>query len=154
MSPTEMAYRKTAVEGAGGFGLLIGLYDTLAGNLRRAAEAERRNDIETRCRELNHAFLVLGFLQDRIERGSGGELAQQLATFYSSVRRKIIEAQVKRSAELLERQMAEVLKIRKTWQDVELRASSAMEAPLRSQSQSYPGTSPAQYERSASSWSA
>jgi flagellin-specific chaperone FliS len=56
MSPTEMAYRKTAVGGASGFGLLIALYDTLAGDLRRAADAERANDIEngagkrtTRC---------------------------------------------------------------------------------------------------------
>ena len=37
MNPTELAYRKTAVEGASGFGLMIALYDTLAGNLRRAA---------------------------------------------------------------------------------------------------------------------
>ena len=37
MSPTEMAYRKTAIGGASGFGLLVALYDTLAGDLRRAA---------------------------------------------------------------------------------------------------------------------
>jgi len=37
MNRTDMAYRKSAVEGATGFGLLIALYDTLAGDLRRAA---------------------------------------------------------------------------------------------------------------------
>jgi hypothetical protein len=41
MTPTDLAYRKTAVEGASGMGLLIALYDTLAGDLRRAAAAQR-----------------------------------------------------------------------------------------------------------------
>jgi flagellar protein FliS len=155
MNPTEMAYRKTAVAGASGFGLLIALYDTLAGNLRRAADAERANDIEKRCREVNHALLVVAHLEDGIERGSGGELARQLVAFYSSLRRKMIEAQAKRSPEILEQQMAQVLKIREVWQGLELRSSSAtLEVPTWAQQASYPGSSPALYERSASSWSA
>ena len=63
MSNTEMSYRKTAVEGASPIGLIIALFDTLVGNLRRAATALRDNDIETRCKELNHAALVLGRLE-------------------------------------------------------------------------------------------
>jgi hypothetical protein len=51
MNRTDVTYRKTAAEGASGFGLLIALYDTLAGDLRRAAEAERSNDIEQRCHD-------------------------------------------------------------------------------------------------------
>ena len=39
MTRTDLAYRKTAVEGASGFGLLIALYDTLASDLRRAARS-------------------------------------------------------------------------------------------------------------------
>src|SRR5271165_4012432 len=120
MSPTEMAYRKTAIGGASGFGLLIALYDTLAGDLRRAAEAERSNNLEKRTQELNHALLVVAYLEEYIERGSGGKLADQLVTFYRTLRRKIIEAQVKRSAEILEDQMLEVLKIREIWQRFEL----------------------------------
>src|SRR5579863_134401 len=105
MSPTEMAYRKTALGGSSGFGLLIALFDTLAGDLRRAAEAERSNDIEKRCNEINHALRVIAYLEDGIERGSGGELAQQLAGFYASLRRKMIEAQARRSASILDEQM-------------------------------------------------
>src|SRR5271165_3608575 len=124
MSPTELAYRKTALGGASGFGLLIGLYDTLAGDLRRAADAERNNDIEKRCREVNHALLVIGHLEDWLAQGSGGELAQRLSAFYAGLRRKMIEAQAKRSAEMLEQQMAEVLEIRSIWLGLELRGSS------------------------------
>ena len=78
-----------------GCGLLIALYDTLVGNLRRAAEAQRSNDIEKRCQEINHALLVIGYLEDWIDRESEGELAQKLVAFYATMRKKLIEAQAR-----------------------------------------------------------
>jgi flagellar protein FliS len=119
MHSTELSYRMSAAEGAGGFGLLIALYDTLAGNLRRAADAERDNDLEKRCLEVNHALLVIGYLEDAIEQAGGGELAKQLVSLYSSLRRKLIEAQIKRSPKLLEEQMERVLRLRESWQTME-----------------------------------
>jgi flagellar protein FliS len=119
MQSTELSYRKTAAEGASGFGLLIALYDTLAGNLRRAADAERNNNLEKRCSEVNHALLVIGYLEDCIDRASGGELSQKLVRLYASLRRILIEAQVKRSPEILEQQMEQMLDIRETWQTME-----------------------------------
>jgi flagellar secretion chaperone FliS len=154
MSPTEMAYRKTAIGGASGFGLLTALYDTLAGDLKRAAEAERRNDIAVRCQQVNHALLVIAYLEDWIDRGPGGELAQHLTAFYRSLRRKMIEAQARRSPEILEEQIAQVLEIRTIWQGFEVGTSSpAVEVPAWAQASGYPGSSTL-YERSASSWSA
>lgn len=117
MNTTGMAYRKTAVEGASGFGMLIALYDTLAGNLRRAADAERVSNIEQRCHEINHALLIVGYLEDWICKSNGGGLSQQLVNFYASLRRKMIEAQVKRSAEMLEQQATLVLSVREIWQE-------------------------------------
>lgn len=155
MSPTEMAYRKTAIGGASGFGLLVALYDTLAGDLRRAAEAERSNDIEKRTGELNHALLVVAYLEEYVERGSGGKLADHLVAFYRTLRRKMIEAQVKRSAETLEAQMAQVLEIREIWQRFELGGSSSkQEAQAWAPAASYPNAPPVRYEQSASGWSA
>jgi flagellar protein FliS len=127
MQSTELYYRKSASDGASGFGLLIMLYDTLAGNLRRAADAERSNNLEQRCLEVNHAFLVIAYLEDAIAQASGGELAQRLVYLYSSMRRKLIEAQGKRSPEILEQQMAKVLAIRESWQTME-HSSSAMQS--------------------------
>ncbi|MGD0797054.1 MAG: flagellar export chaperone FliS [Acidobacteriaceae bacterium] len=154
MNPTEQAYRRTAVEGASGFGLLIALYDTLAGDLRRAADAQRRNDIQQRCKEINHALLVIGYLDDWIDREDGGELAQRLITFYATMRSRLIEAQSRNEPQLLDEQMDLVLAIRGTWHDLEVRASSVLQTPAATQDQTYPGTQPAQPERSASSWSA
>lgn len=126
MERAERAYRKTAAAAGGsGLGMLIALYDTLAGDLRRAAEAERANDIVKRCREVNHALLVLAHLEQWVERGSDGPLARQLKAFYATLRKKLIEAQVKRSPEMLEDQMVEVLKIREALQTIDMRTVPA-----------------------------
>jgi flagellar biosynthetic protein FliS len=154
MKAMEQAYRKTALQGASGFGLLIALYDTLAGNLRRAADAERSNNIEERCKEVNHALLVTAHLEDWVHRGGGGKLAEQLLAFYASLRRLMIEAQAKRSAEVLEQQMILVLSIRRTWYELEVRSSSRPESPAWAQVQPFPGSAPQHNERSALSWSA
>ena len=154
MNPIELSYRKTAVEGASGFGLLIALYDTLAGNLRRAADAQLQNDLQKRTQEINHALLVIGYLEDWIDREGGGELAEQLIVFYSAMRAKLIEAQARQSAEILEQQMGKVVSIRGTWQDLELRASSILSAPADGEPQKYPSGSESLEERRVSSWSA
>jgi len=156
MSPVELTYRKTAAaSGATGLELLIALYDTLAGSLRRAAEAERRNRLEQRCREVNHALMVVGLLEDWLSRGSGGTLAQQLASFYRTLRRKLIEAQSRRSPQILEQQMERVLEIRSQLQAFDFqRAPSGPEILAPAPSQSYGALPPLQSEMEHLSWSA
>jgi flagellar biosynthetic protein FliS len=154
MNSTALAYRKTALEGASGFGLMIAMFDTLAGNLRRAAEAERNNDIERRCLEANHAALVLAHLEDWVDSAGGGELAQELIGFYSSLRRNLIEAQARRSVELLEHQMAMVLNVRRIWQEMELRGSAAPEVLRHEGNPTYPVTASVQNPPTSSSWAA
>jgi flagellin-specific chaperone FliS len=120
MQSTELLYRKSAAQGASGLGLMIALYDTLAGDLRRAAGAERSNNLEKRCLEVNHALLVIGYLEDAMGQAGGGELAEQLVSLYSSLRCKLIEAQAKRSPEILEEQMERLLLLRESWQKMDL----------------------------------
>ena len=73
-------------------------------------------------------LLVIGLLEDRCEKGIGGDLSEKLVTFYKNVRRKLIQAQVKRSPEMLEEQMDLVLGIREIWQRLEQNASAATDA--------------------------
>jgi len=88
----------------------------LAGDLRRASGAIRKNDIEVRCKELNHAALVLGQLEAWVDLKKGGESAQTLSRFYSYIRAKMIEASASKSAALLEAQIEMVLHVRSAWQ--------------------------------------
>jgi flagellar secretion chaperone FliS len=124
MTPTDLVYRMTAVQGASGFGLLIALYDTLAGDLRRAAEAQRARALDKRAKELNHAIAVIGVLQNWVDPGSG-DLAKQLSSFYTQLRRTIMQAQVQQDAAMLEELMNETLHIRETWQRLDLRSEQS-----------------------------
>jgi flagellar biosynthetic protein FliS len=112
----DLSYRKSAIEGASPIGLVIALYDTLWGDLRRAAAAIRENDIEKRCRELNHAALVLGQLENWIDLKNGGELAKNLTQLYAYLRAKMMEASIAKSAPMLEAQMELILHVRTSWQ--------------------------------------
>jgi flagellar biosynthetic protein FliS len=117
LNETALSYRRSAIEGASPIGLVIALYDTLWGDLGRACAAIRNNDIELRCRELNHATLVLGQLEDWVDIANGGDLAKSLAGFYSFVRAKIMQAGIAKSAPLLEAQMKLILHVRSAWQE-------------------------------------
>jgi flagellar secretion chaperone FliS len=118
-SQTQLSYRKSAIEGASSIGLIIVLFDTLAGDLRRAAAAIRKNDIEKRCRELDHASLVIGQLESWIDMSNGGESAQTLAAFYAQLRAKMMEAAGSKSAELLETQIEIIMQVRSAWQKLD-----------------------------------
>jgi flagellar protein FliS len=120
LSETELSYRRSAIEGASTIGLMIALFDTLVGDLRRAAFALRKNDIETRCRELNHATLVLGQLNEWIDPENGGEPAQTLSRFYAYLRKQMMEAAVTKSATLLETQIDMILHVRSAWQKLDV----------------------------------
>jgi flagellar protein FliS len=154
MTSSDLTYRKTAIEGETGLGLLIALFDTLAGDLRRAAQAERHGDIGRRCRETNHALLLIAHLEECVSQSEGGELSRKLAAFYSGLKRQIINAQAKRSAVLLEDLMNDVLAVRAHWHQANAAATPRPEyVPAGSaQDSPYGGAASAGY--SQVSWSA
>jgi len=102
---------------------MIALFDTLVGDFRRAVEALRRDDIETRCRELNHAALVLGQLEDWLDLTNGGDSAQTLARFYVYLRSKMMQAAASKSTALLDAQIDMILHVRSAWQQLDVSAS-------------------------------
>ena len=113
---TEATYRNCSVGGASAIGLMIALFDALVRDLRRAAEAIHRGDIEARCRELDHALLVIGQMESWVDVKNGGEPARQLSVFYRYLRAKLMEASIRQSVSLLEAQMETVLHVRSKWQ--------------------------------------
>jgi len=127
MTETGLSYRKSAIEGASPIGLMIALFDTLVGDFRRAATAIRKNDIEARCRELNHAALVLGQLENWVDLKNGGESAESLARFYAYLRAKMMEAAVTQSASILDLQIEMILHVRTAWQQLDSAAPPPQE---------------------------
>ncbi len=116
---TEMTYRRTSINGASPIGLIIALFDTLVGDFQRAAAAIHKNDIETRCREMNHALLVIGHLESWVDPKAGGESARALSRFYAYLRAKMMEASLTKAPRLLESQIDMILHVRSSWQQLD-----------------------------------
>jgi flagellar protein FliS len=154
MTQTGMSYRKSAIEGASPIGLAIALFDTLVGDLRRAASALRINDIEARCRELNHAALVLGQLESWVDVKNGGEPALQLCRFYAYLRSKMMEASVKKSAAILETQIEMILHVRSSWQQRDMASQQEVAKAAEVTPEAEPKPSTPLLERVAMSFSA
>jgi flagellar protein FliS len=129
LSQTELSYRKSAIEGASSIGLIIALFDTLAGDLRRAAAAIRKSDIEKRCKEMDHASLVLGQLASWVDMDKGGDSAQTLSQFYAYLRATMMEASVTQSAALLDTQIDTILQVRSAWQKLDNAPQGLLETP-------------------------
>jgi flagellar biosynthetic protein FliS len=121
LTQTQKSYRMSAIQGASSIGLIVILLDTLADDLRRAAAALRANDIENRCRQLNHGALVLGQLENWVDRVDGGESAILLHTFYAHLRAQMMQASVARSPEILEAAIDTIMNVRTAWQQIDAR---------------------------------
>jgi len=113
------SYRQTAVRGANPIQLVICLYEQAMEDLRRAVIALENGVIDVRTREVNHALMIIGQLQRSLDMERGGGVAQNLARFYGLVRAGLIEAHVKQSATILEKQISQLATVREAWLEVE-----------------------------------
>ena len=113
------SYRETAVRGASPVRLVICLYEQAIEDLRCAVIAMEKGDIETRTRGINHALMVIAQLQGTLDMERGGDVARNLARFYSLVRAGLAEAQVTQSTRLLEQQISQLATVHEAWLEVE-----------------------------------
>lgn len=124
-----MSYKLSAIEGASPIGLMVVLFDTLAGDLRRAATALTQHDIETRCKEFNHAMLVLGQLESWVDLEKGGESARNLVGFYAYLRAKMMEAAAAQSHKPLEAPIEMILQVRTAWHQIDVAPETTEKSP-------------------------
>lgn len=93
MPSSETLYRQMAGEGATYIGLLLVVYDTLAEDFRRAAQAVARSEIAARCEATNHALLLLGHLESWTESLDDAILSSSLLQFYGYLRTQALQLQ-------------------------------------------------------------
>lgn len=118
-SQTERMYLRAAAQNATAVGLVIILYDLLIHDMEQAIAAFADRDIERRSEEIKHSLLVLQQLDGSLDHENGGEAAKHFSAFYSALRSKIFEAQLKSSPEILKKQIELVLDVRQAWQQVD-----------------------------------
>ncbi len=127
MTDPRNAYRESAARGASPVGQVVLLYGQIVNDLRSAIAAVEQNRIEDRTTSINHAMVVVGYLQSTLNFEVGGDVAPNLDRFYTMVRRKLLEAQFQTSKEILNEQIALLLDLREAWVEVD-RATSAPSA--------------------------
>ena len=76
------------------------LYDQLIQDVSRADDALSLRRYEHCAREIGHALAVIGYLEATRRRG-GSDLAPKLGRFYTMLREKLMEAQVRSSRQIL-----------------------------------------------------
>lgn len=128
MTTPRIAYRENAARGATGVRLVILLYEQLIQDLTRAAQAIKQNDIELRTKCLNHAVLVIGYLQSPLDFERGGKVAKDLDRFYNSLRQDLVQVQFFPSKVGIDQRITDLLTLRDAWIEVE-RAEKSSLAP-------------------------
>lgn len=91
----KSVYREIDIQGATPLQLVVALYDAVLQDIRGAIAAQKHNDIEERTAQVKHCLLALGQLQGRLDFERGGEVAQNLDRFYSTVRGKLWKPRLK-----------------------------------------------------------
>jgi flagellar protein FliS len=123
-------YREIAADSGTPLHGVVLLYEQAIEDIRRAVAALHRGDIEVRTSELNHALLVVGQLQSVLDMERGGDVARNLDRFYSLLRIRLLEAQVRVSATILEEQMKLLLLVREAWVELERTTRPTLPAGL------------------------
>ena len=118
MIDVRTLYREIAARGASPVRQVVLLYVQIVEVLRRARKAIEENHIEGRTQAINHAITVIAHLQSKFNLEAGGDVARHLERFYNMVRRRLLEAQVQASKEVLDEQIPLVLELRDAWTEV------------------------------------
>jgi len=92
---TERTYLATAVQNASPAGLVVILFDLLIADLNGAIAAIECNAVEELADKVKHAFLVLQQLDGSLDMERGGQAAKHFSSFYSAIRCKVLEGQIK-----------------------------------------------------------
>ncbi len=105
--------------------LTILLYDQLIQDVSRAGEALAASRIEQCAQEIGHAVAVIGYLQATLRYESGRDVAHNLSRFYTMLREKLMEAQVRSSTSILGDLRQQLTEVREAWVKVEVETVSA-----------------------------
>jgi len=135
MPDARNLYRESIVCGARPVQLVVMLYEQMVEDLRRAVKAIEEKRIDARTNAINHAILILGHLQNKLNHEAGGEVARSLERFYNLLRQKLVEAQFTGVKEILNQQLSLLLELRDAWTEADraeaARLASAAAPPPR-----------------------
>jgi flagellar protein FliS len=113
------SYREASIRGARPVELVMRLYEQIVEDLRHAVRAIEQGDIELRTNRLNHAILVIAYLQSQLNLASDSKVSGNLNLFYDSLRRNLVQVQFHPSVSGVNQQIIDLMEVREAWTEVE-----------------------------------
>ena len=120
------AYQETAAQGGNPVRLTVMLYDQIIQDITRADEALRTGEPESCAREIGHAVAVIGYLQATLRDQPSPKIARNLNAFYTTLRERVMEAQVRSSRKILDELKPQLMEVREAWNQVEEESALAI----------------------------
>lgn len=99
--------------------LTILLYDQIIQDVTRAAEALVAGRIAPCAQEIGHAIAVIGYLQATLRHSGGPDMLRNLGHFYTMLRERLMEAQVRSSRPILDELRQQLMEMREAWIQME-----------------------------------
>ncbi len=109
------AYLKTQVETASPEQLVTMLYDGAVRFGEQAVDALGRDDSETFCARLGRVQDIVLELSASLDRERGGEISGNLASLYSYVYTRLVEADITRDVALVREALGIIRELREGW---------------------------------------
>jgi flagellar secretion chaperone FliS len=119
MTNVPNAYREADVRGATAVRLVVLLYEQIIRDLTQAAQAIEQDDIMLRTKCINHAILVVAYLQSPLDFGNGGKVAKDLDHFYNALRQNLMQVQFFPTKAGVNQLITDVLAVREAWIEVQ-----------------------------------
>ena len=95
-------YRQVAIQTSSPTGLVIMLYEGAIRNLRDAADAVRKKDIERKRQSVDRAVAILRHLQSTLDRERGAAITADLENLYHYVIGRALQGSAKLDSEVFE----------------------------------------------------
>lgn len=108
-------YGNQQIEGASPEQLLLLLYDGAIRFLNEALRALPEEDLETVNSKLIKAQNIVAELMSSLDMKVGGELAENLFRLYEYLHHRLIQANLKKDAEMIEEVLGHLKDLRETW---------------------------------------
>ena len=110
MNHGRRTHQESKVRGSNPDALTALLYQQVLRDLGRASEAMSQRRVDVYSRELNHASAVIGYLQAILNPSAG--VPRNLAGFYTMLRERMMEAQLRCSRDILEELRKHMIELR------------------------------------------
>jgi flagellar protein FliS len=114
MNPGQ-AYRRLAAQSVSQLHLVVALYEQVIADLKRALAAHEHGQIEARTHEIDHALVVIGYLQGTLDLERGGDVARNLEQFYNLLRASLLRTNNRSFSTVMDKQISNLLMLRQAW---------------------------------------